>query len=106
MSDESFEEFVSDGSDGFDGEEADFRAGTEAALPDPNTVITLRTSGGDARYVETTAPMTIGEAILKSGLPVAGSVQYWLNGVQADLNTTVPVGQTVTIIGNVKGGTL
>jgi hypothetical protein len=108
MSDnQGFEEFISDGDGSANpSDEVDFRAGTEVAVPDPSTVITLRTSGGDTRYVETDAPMSIGQAILQSGLPVAGSVQYWLNGVQGNLETIVPVGQTVTIIGNVKGGLL
>lgn len=76
----------------------------EMNVPDPNSVIRLISSGGDERYVVAENSMTIGEVMLQSDLRIVGAVQYWLNGVQADVNTVVAPGSTVTIVGSVKGG--
>jgi hypothetical protein len=75
-------------------------------IPDPMTVVTLRTSGGDTRYVPVTGSMTAGEVFAASGLAVSGVMQIWLNGVQIANDTVVPAGSTLTLVGSIKGGAL
>jgi len=80
---------------------------TAVALPDPTSVITLRTSGGDTRYVPVPAgqtTMTVADAVAASAVYIGGAVQYWLNGAQVQLGDTVPAGSTLTLVGSVKGG--
>lgn len=76
----------------------------ESNIPDPSTVIKFVTSGGEEAYVPVAGPTTISEALLNSNLRITGAVQYWLNGAEANVNTTVAPGATVTIVGSVKGG--
>ena len=66
--------------------------------------ITIRTSGGETRYVPTANPMTVSAAMLASGLIVNGVVNYFLNNAEIQVNDIVPVGQTLSAIGAVKGG--
>ncbi len=69
------------------------------------TVITLRTTTGDSRYVPTTEPLKLSDLIAKSGLVINGAVTYWMGTTQlTDTNTVIPVGETVTLVGAVKGG--
>lgn len=79
-------------------------AAPEFELPDPASVITVRTSGGETRYVPTSEPLTVAEVLLRSDLRPTGAVQYWLNGAQVQSNSVVPAGSTMTLIGSVKGG--
>ena len=73
-------------------------------LPDPNAVITIRTSGGETVYVPASEPKTVSEAMLESGLRPNGAVNYYLNGVEVKGDTVLPVGSTLTVVGSVKGG--
>ena len=73
-------------------------------LPDPEAVITIRTSGGDTQYVPASAPMTVSEAMLASGLRPNGAVTYYLNGAEVKGDAVLPVGSTLTVVGSVKGG--
>ena len=73
-------------------------------LPDPDAVITIRTSGGSMAYVPATAPMTVSEAMLASGLRPNGAVNYYLNGAEVKSNDILPVGSVLTVVGSVKGG--
>ncbi len=73
-------------------------------LPDPEAVITIRTSGGDTQYVPAPAPMTVSEAMLASGLRPNGAVTYYLNGAEVKADAVLPVGSTLTVVGSVKGG--
>jgi hypothetical protein len=75
-----------------------------ADLPEVGSYVTLRTSGGDTRYVPVEGPTAIGALLAASGLSIQGSVQAWYNNALVDLNDTVPGGSTVTLIGSVKGG--
>ncbi len=73
-------------------------------LPDPNSVVTIRTSGGGDKYVPVTQPTPVKDVIAQSGLFFGGAVQYWLNGAQVNQDTLVPGGSTLSVIGSVKGG--
>jgi hypothetical protein len=91
--------------DDWDEEVGSFIAETGAAdLPDPNSVVTIRTSGGGDRYVPVTQPTSVKDVIAQSGLYFGGAVQYWLNGAQVNQDTLVPGGSTLSVIGSVKGG--
>lgn len=70
---------------------------------DPTQVITLRTSGGQTRYIPAGDPMTLVEIKGLSGLTF-GAVTFYYNAQVIDDTTVIPVGGVVTAIGNVKGG--
>ncbi len=91
--------------DGWEDEVDDFigEAGS-IELPDPNSVVTIRTSGGGDKYVPVTQPTSVRDVIAQSGLFFGGAVQYWLNGAQVNHDTLVPGGSTLSVIGSVKGG--
>ena len=72
-------------------------------LFDPTEVITLRTSGGETRYIPALEPMTLAEVKAISGLAF-GAVQFYLNAAVIDNDTIIPVGSVISAIGNVKGG--
>ncbi len=78
---------------------------TAVQLPDAGTVITLRTSSGDSRYVPATEPMTAQAVVTASGIYVSGATQFWLNGAQIATTDLVQPGSTLTLVGSVKGGT-
>jgi hypothetical protein len=73
---------------------------------DPNAYITIRTSGGDSRYVPVseTGTMTAGDALMASNLAVSGAFQIFMDGVKIGFDTVVPAGKELTVLGNVKGG--
>jgi hypothetical protein len=73
-------------------------------LPEAGSFVTLRTSGGDTRYVPVEGPTPVGALLAASGLTIQGSVQAWYNNALVELDDTVPGGSTVTLIGSVKGG--
>lgn len=88
-------------------DEDDFFAEDEAAaVPDvdPATLITIRTSAGQDVFVEAPEPMALVDAIAKSGLRFNGDYTCWLNGQEVPLGTKVAGGNTVTVVGSVKGG--
>ena len=70
---------------------------------DPTQVITLRTSGGETRYIPATEPMSLAEVKAVSGLTF-GAVQFYMNAAVIEDSTIVPVGAVISAIGNVKGG--
>lgn len=90
------EEFDAEFEDELEEEELD-------PVVDPTQVITLRTSGGETRYIPATEPMNLAQVKALSGLTF-GAVQFYMNAVVIDDTTVVPVGGVVTAIGNVKGG--
>ena len=73
-------------------------------LPDPNAAITIKTSGGDTRYIPAPEPLTVAAAMLTSGLRPNGVVSFYLNGAEVKEDTVLPGGSTLTVIGSVKGG--
>lgn len=70
---------------------------------DPTRTITLRTSGGQTRYIPTEEPVTLAQAKALSGLTF-GAVTFYMNAAVIDDATVLPVGSVVTAVGNVKGG--
>ncbi len=89
----------------FDPELPDDLASEELPEPavDPTQVITIRTSGGDTRYIPANAPMTLAEVKAISGLTF-GAVQFYMSAAVIDDATVIPVGAVISAIGNVKGG--
>jgi hypothetical protein len=75
-----------------------------ADMPAEATYITVRTSGGQPKYVPTSVSMTPRDILGAGGIFVTGVVEYWLNGAKIGLDEIVPVGATLTIVGSVKGG--
>lgn len=76
-----------------------------AGVVDPTQVITLRTSGGESRYIPTNEPLSLSEVKSLSGLTF-GAVQFYMNAQVIADDTIVPVGAVVAAVGNVKGGFL
>ncbi len=70
---------------------------------DPTQVITIRTSGGETRYIPATESMSLAEVKAVSGLTF-GAVQFYLNAAVIEDATVIPVGAVISAIGNVKGG--
>lgn len=94
--------------EGFE-EVEDFVAGFEDQnVPDPATVITITTSGGDNRYVPVPEGkiMTAGEAIFTSGLTIngQGGFELYLNNAKIKITDPVPAGSTLMVVASVKGG--
>jgi len=75
----------------------------EAPIVDPTQVITLRTSGGETRFIPSSEPLSLSQVKALSGLTF-GAVTFYMNAAAIDDTTVVPVGSVVTAIGNVKGG--
>jgi hypothetical protein len=75
----------------------------EAPVVDPTQVITLRTSGGETRYVPSSEPLPLAQVKALSGLTF-GAVTFYMNAAVVDDLTVIPAGSVVTAIGNVKGG--
>ena len=78
--------------------DADALAGIPA-----NTFITIRTSGGGTKYVPATEGMTVRDLINASGLAIQGAYDVYMDQNVVAQDTIVPVGATVTLLGNVKG---
>lgn len=72
--------------------------------PDPDSIITVRTSGGDTKYVPATRAMTPIEILASARLTTSGAIQYWYNGAQITDGTEIQPGSTLTVVGSVKGG--
>ena len=87
-----------DNNDFFGDDDDDF------VLPDPSRVITVMTSSGNKAYVNTEEAITVSEVILRSGLNIMVGAEYFLNGAQIPADEMVPAGQTLQVVGTVKGG--
>ncbi len=77
-------------------------------VPDPATVITITTSGGDTRFVPVPEGkvMSAGEAIFTSGLTIngQGGFELYLNNAKIKVTDPVPAGSTLMVVASVKGG--
>ena len=76
----------------------------EAADMDPEHTVTIRTNGGTPRYVAVTEPQPVSEILRQAGLTWNGSLDIFTEAGQIPVDSPVNGGQTVTILGNVKGG--
>lgn len=75
----------------------------EFDIPDPASVVTIRSTGGGVRYIPVSEPTAASELLQQAGLYVNGNIQYWLNGAQVSSDTLIPAGQTLMVVGSVKG---
>jgi hypothetical protein len=73
-----------------------------AGIPQ-DTYITIRTSSGGSAYVPATEAMTVRDLIVASNLAIQGRYDVYLDQVVVPQDAFVPVGATVTLLGNVKG---
>jgi len=71
---------------------------------DPAVNVHIISAGGGSNYVPVEGPTAFSTVLAQSGLHVGGAVEFWMNGVRIEADTTVPAGSTVTIVGSVKGG--
>ena len=85
----------------FEFEDDDYEV--EEPVVDPTQVITLRTSGGETRYIPATEALSLAQVKALSGLAF-GAVTFFMNAAVIDDATIIPVGAVVSAIGNVKGG--
>ena len=67
------------------------------------TYIHITTSGGGNQYVPTSEPLTVRDLILRSGLAIQGAYDVYMDQNIVQQDTLVPLGATVTLLGNVKG---
>ena len=88
-----------------DEEEDDFFGDTDGfELPDPEHVITVLTSSGGRTYVPAQEAMSVNDVISLSGFNVMHGAEFYLNGSILPTDGMVPAGQTLQIVGTVKGG--
>jgi hypothetical protein len=66
--------------------------------------ITVRTTSGAERYVNVAAALPLSEVLASARIPTDVNSQYWLNGAQVNLGDSIAPGQSVVMIGSVKGG--
>jgi hypothetical protein len=89
----------------FEDEDDIFDEGDDFAhLLIPEHCITLRTTSGEVRYVETEEPMTVVAALEKVNLRINGDLKAFFNGAEVSLTSVIPVDGSVMLIGTVKGG--
>ncbi len=82
-------------------DEMDFIA--EAGI-DPATIVTINANGGAPRFVPVSEPTPFSAIMQEAGLTFNGALDIYMNGQRVDMNTPIPGGSTVTVVGNVKGG--
>ncbi len=74
---------------------------------DPTRLITIATTSGRPAYVELQAgeaAIPFSAAIQRAGLLFNGQLNVYMNGQEVAMETPIPGGATVTVVGNVKGG--
>ena len=71
---------------------------------DPDTIVTIRPSSGEAKYLVVDEPTPFGDLMVRAGLTFNGQVDIYVEGAPITMETPVQGGQTVVLIGNVKGG--
>ncbi|MCB2146543.1 MAG: hypothetical protein KQI81_08720 [Deltaproteobacteria bacterium] len=85
--------------------EEDFFADIEEAfeLPSEN-FITISVNGASPRYQFTEVPMTANDLLTAQNIRFNGAYSMWLENNVIDGATVIPVGSTLMLIGEVKGG--
>jgi hypothetical protein len=71
---------------------------------DPDAIVTIRPSSGEARYQVVDEPTSLSELMQRAGLTYNGQLDAYVEGTPIELDALVQGGQTVVLIGNVKGG--
>jgi hypothetical protein len=92
--------------DSDEAEDDDFFAEAQSYLPDGAKVVTLIDKVGHAFYcpVPEGEARTMRELLNSRNLTVGADLEMWLNNAQITMDTLVPSGSSVTLIGSVKGG--
>jgi hypothetical protein len=83
--------------------EEEFNFVAEASL-DPTTIVTIRTNGATPKFVVVDAPTAFSAVFAKAQLYANGQVDLFVDGNVIAWDTPVVGGQTVTVLGNIKGG--
>jgi hypothetical protein len=73
---------------------------------DPATIVTILTSGAEPRYIPVNEPAALRDLVVRANLTYSGQVDAYVDGNSISFETLVSGGQTVTLIGNVKGGSV
>ncbi len=76
---------------------------SEAGI-DPASIVTINANGGAPRFVPVSEPTPFATILQAAGLTFNGALDIYMNGQRVDMNTPIPGGSTVTVVGNVKGG--
>ena len=71
---------------------------------DPATIVTIRPGAGEPQYISVSEATPFSTLMQRAGLTYNGQIDIYVEGAEIGLDTLVQGGQTVTIIGNVKGG--
>ena len=71
---------------------------------DPATIVTIRPGAGEPRYVVVAEPTPFSDLLQRAGLTFNGQINMFVEGSEIQYQDLVQGGQTVTVIGNVKGG--
>jgi hypothetical protein len=71
---------------------------------DPATLVKIMVPSGSPKYVPVLEPTPLNELIVRANLTYSGKVDCYVDGAAIDMTALVSGGQTVTLIGNVKGG--
>jgi hypothetical protein len=71
---------------------------------DPETIVTIRPGAGEPKWLVVSEPTPFSELMLRAGLTFNGQVDLYVEGQPIQMDDLVRGGQTVTMIGNVKGG--
>ena len=70
---------------------------------DPATIVTIRPSSGEAKYQVVDEPTSLSVLMQRAGLTYNGQLDAYVEGAPITLDALVQGGQTVVLIGNVKG---
>ena len=85
--------------------EEDLSAFAAEVNVDPGTYVTITTMGGQTRYVPVDGPTSVIDVFSRSGISVQGAFKFFMNGAEVSMQTILPVGSTVSLLGQtVKGG--
>lgn len=71
---------------------------------DPNSIVTIRPGSGSPKYQTVSEPTPLDLVLQRAGLTWNGQLDAFVEGQPITLSSLVQGGQTVTLIGNVKGG--
>ena len=71
---------------------------------DPAQIVTLRSSQGASWPVPVEQPTAVKDLIRQANLTVGVDTIIWVDGATVGMDTVVPGGAIVTLVGSVKGG--